>query len=74
MAHVVGCSLTCFSCVFEYYSTLKKCVLYTRVHTCMHTCMHTFSPEEDYLCNFLLHFSVLEIKLSGMNNLYLGEF
>lgn len=70
MAHVLGCSLTCFSCVFEYCSTIKSVVLYMRVHTCM----RTFSPEKDYLCNFLLHFSVLEIKLPGTNNLYIGEF
>lgn len=40
----------------------------------MRTCTRAFSPKNDYLCNFILHFSVLEIKLPGMNNLYLGEF
>lgn len=36
MAHVIGCSLTCFSCVFEYYSTIKS-VCCTR--TCAHACV-----------------------------------
>lgn len=33
MTHVLGCSLTYFSCVFEYCSTIKSmCCMFTRAH------------------------------------------